>query len=340
MFFLKSVQPKRLKHLLTILPAVILLSSCSGVDQITPIQDGGTSVNVDDIDTPESLYAYSSSSTLSPNSYTYIVAQGGQAPYTYSLISGDATVNSSTGYVQIQGSGNITIRVQDSSGSTYQVQLNVSGETSAPVACVYLGSKTQMQSGAVESIIDLTSHSVLSKHVITGIGLRLHADSLAGIYSKVSVLNADGTIASNGAYSYATGDLGAPSTSGGTAKGEIYIDLPSGYFLTGLGFAPTSNGSNLQALKVYGAKVNASGSITDRVECLVDNQQVSGCWLSEINLTSKNYYNRYSEIKQQGASPMPLVSWGAKVTSGRIESVNAAGKSITASTTADGSCGQ
>jgi hypothetical protein len=305
-------------------------AACSGTDQIAPFAADG---ELSDDDYTANLYAYSDATSLTVGGYTYVRASGGTSPYSYTLTAGDGSVNSSSGYLQAFSEGTIGVRVVDASGTTYQVSINVTADTTTNVgtACVYLGSKTQMESGTTESRIDLPSHVELSKQVIVGIGARLDADSLAGIYAKVAKLNANGTIStnSNEVFTYKTGNLGT------TSKGEIYIDLPAGYYLTGIGIAADSTGANVEALKLFGAKINSTAIVEGTIECLVD-KDVRSCTTGSGSMVSKTYYSRYNEYRS--ASNKPIVTWGAAFSLAKIVSRDIATKTITASTTDTALC--
>jgi hypothetical protein len=311
------------------LALLALATGCSGTDEVAPFVADGT---LDESDYVANLYAYSSSSTLGVGEYSYITASGGSRPYTYSLIQGDASVNSSSGYLQVFSAGNVTVRVQDSTGATYEVQVTVTTTTTETgTACVYLGDKTQQESGTTEARIDLPAHIQLSRQVIVGLGARLEGDSLMGIFTKVAKLNADGSIstAANEIFTYRTGDLGS------TSKGEIYIDLPAGYYLTGIGMASDASGNNLEALKLFGARINSTANVTATIECIVD-KDVRFCTTATGSVASKTYFSRYNEYRS--AQNKPIVTWGATITGSKVVSRNIATKTITASTTDTGLC--
>lgn len=311
--------------------SIFALSACSGPDQITPLSGSDAPVDLDGDEDVADLYAYAGSTTLTTNSFTYMYAQGGTSPYTYSLVSGDATVNASSGYVQVFTAGTVSIRVQDAAGATFPVSITVSGTSTSSASCVYLGNKSILAGNTVEARIDLGAYAYLSRHVINGLGVRLQNDNLAGIYAKVSKLNADGSISTSDAYAYKTGDLGS------TTKGEIYIDLPAGYFLIGVGLAPNSNGSNLEALRLFGAKVDATGAVTGTVQCYVDSTSRT-CTASNVNLSGKSYWPRY--LESRSANNAPLVTWGARITSATVGAYDMAAKTIATSTTDTGLCPQ
>ncbi|HVJ64568.1 MAG TPA: hypothetical protein VM901_04880 [Bdellovibrionota bacterium] len=308
---------------------ISLLAACSANDQVTPYAgDDGT---VDDDDYTASLYAYPSASTVSVGGYTYIYAQGGTSPYTYSVSAGEASINASSGYLQVSGEGTITVLVRDSAGGTYNVTVYTETETGTGDACVYLGAKTERDSGSAEARIDLPTHAVLLEHVIVGLGARLDKDSLVGLYVKTAKLNADGSISTSNIYNYKTGDLGT------TTKGEIYVDLPAGYYLTGVGVASDEAGNNLAALKLYGAKTNVSAGQAGTVECLVD-KEVQKCSVSSLSVSGKTYYSRYNEYR--ASFNTPVVTYGFALGSAKVTSRNIATKTITTSTTDSNLCPQ
>lgn len=333
-----SVNNQRFLFNLTLAASgILLLSACSNSkNSITPLSASTatdtSSTATSTTSTSSALYAYASNTTLAANSYTYVYAQGGTSPYTYSIASGDAVVNSTSGYVTVNSTGNVVVQVKDAAGATYQVQLNVGTSTTGNgTSCVYLSTPTQQAVSPAQSQIDLQAYSYMAKHVIVGLGLRIDSQSLVGIYSKVAKLNGDGTISTTDGYIYKTGNLGT------TTKGEIYIDLPAGYYLTGVGFAANASGTDVEALKLYGDKVDSTGTVTSSVQCAVD-QYAQLCTAGNIDLTSKSYYSRYSEFRY--GSNKPVVTWGAWMNNYVVGGVNLATKTITPSTMSSGLCPQ
>ena len=80
--------------------------------------DSGDDSPVFSIVTPPSI--------ISPDSNITIEAEGGSEPYTFSVLSGPATINASSGLLQPDFGGNVVVQVTDADGEMENITINVS----------------------------------------------------------------------------------------------------------------------------------------------------------------------------------------------------------------------
>lgn len=122
---------------LSILALSILLFSCDKmisdfVGSVGKINGGGFSPNTDvtlpETNTPAQLSLSSSNSNLSLLKPQSLVPTGGTPPYTFSVISGIGTVDSS-GIIKSDRKGNLRVQVTDSLGATATLDLAVGDNT-------------------------------------------------------------------------------------------------------------------------------------------------------------------------------------------------------------------
>ncbi len=303
-------------------------SACGGPSVDSAAQDQLDPADDDQDISSNELSLNATSTLIAVGTTTQFQAVGGTAPYTYSLVIGAGNINSSTGLYTSSQAGTVTIRVTDANGDRAQKSITVfvASEEDDTEPCVYVSQKIQKTTGITEASIDLSRHASLQNYVITGLGVRLSNDNLVGIYAKVSKLLADGSIATTGSYAYTNGNMGT------TGRGELYLELPAGYFVTGVGLAPTWDGQHTNAIKLYGSKIASDGSVSRTIECLLESS--GGSCGTTVAVTGKPWLSRYVEF--QGNSDQPLVAIGAAVTNARITSTSIGVANISLDTSAEG----
>lgn len=156
--------------------------------------------------------------------------------------------------------------------------------------CSLLGKSTVLKSAAIDIHADISGRSEVSNHGIVGIGVRIANGSGRGLYLKVAPLLSTGVADSGSTYSYRSGDLGKSNA----ARGEMYLELPLGYFAYGVGIGSDLSGEHVEVLKLYGAKLNANGTVTSTIQCLMDLYGAQGC--ASVKKIHDSYKKRYQEF--------------------------------------------
>ncbi len=246
---------------------------------------------------------------------------GGKAPFTLELISGDGAINTSTNVFTAGSSeSTVNVRVTDANGDVadHYFYVVTGDNTTSNGTCVAAAEAVVTQhSTGLEVLVDSRTFN-RPDQIITGVGLRAYSNTMYGMYIKTEKLNTNGTVVETPAYALTNGNLG------GTAKGELYVEAPAGYYVYGVGAASDALGDDIDAVKIYVAKVNAQALDFDTKECLIT---VSGGVQCDTTVAvPSNMTGRYFEFV--GRSNKPLVTLGSAINGGKVDRMAAASTAL------------
>jgi|GEM_PF-7116507 len=304
--------------------SLILLSACGGQPAAT--RSGSNSFEPD---SGNNLITLTSSAAddynIALGAAIQLYVEGGSAPYTYSIISGSGSVNSSTGVFTASSSvtGSVAIRVTDAKGSKDTLYLyvgsniNDGGETAR---CLARSAPATVKADSVEAFADSTLHPELAEQVVVGMGFRFLNNEAVGIYLKTHELDLENAaVDTANSYSFRHGDFTETSI-----QGEIYVQAPAGYYVYGFGSASNSNGQDVSLIKIYVAKPNSNTESFDLKECFVTPTD-SGC--HNTVTPSASLLTRYSEYK--GTPAEALLAIGLSVNSNKVDKIAAKATELT-----------
>jgi hypothetical protein len=140
-------------------------------------------------------------------------------------------------------------------------------------------------------------------HVITGIGAHFRDNNVAGLFIKSRELKRDGTLNMSSFAERSAGDISAGS------RGELFVELPANYFVSGFGMSPNSRGTDIDFLLIRGARLSRFGGIDSIIECAAREGFGSVC-ASRVGVPGE-YWGQYEEW--QSVTFSPLVGFGARV---------------------------
>ncbi len=331
--------------------AAVFLGACSETPRSSSSSQRSTNANTNNSNNSNSnsnnfsipLDLFPSNTTVTVNSSVIFTGTGGTPPYSYSVITGEGNIDPSSGAFSTgSNSGYSTIQISDSNGQTASYSIFVS-EPASPtvvdggspisnlsnVSCLKLDTpQVSRYDNGIQRWLDATQHSVLDQHVIVGLGLRVYDENVAGIYTRMSKMDSNtGTIDNTTSYSHKVGDLNP------TARGEVYVEVPDDYYIYGFGVALDNFAEDATLIKVWGAKIDQSGNVNGRVQCLVDNSGNSGC--ASVANVSSQYQSSFRY--HSGNERMPIVGLGMGVVNNRVSAFWIKNMSITSYTTT-GSC--
>jgi len=141
------------------------------------------------------------------------------------------------------------------------------------------------------------------RHVATGLGAHFRENNVAGLFLRSRELKRDGTLNMSAAQDQVAGEIN-PGT-----RGELFVELPANYFVTGFGMSPNSRGTDVDFLLIRGAKLSRFGGIENMIECAAREGYGSVC-APRIGVPSQ-YWGQYEEW--QSATFSPLAGFGARV---------------------------
>jgi hypothetical protein len=141
------------------------------------------------------------------------------------------------------------------------------------------------------------------RHVTTGIGAHFRDNNVAGLFLRSRELKPDGTLNMGSSTDRTSGEIN-PGT-----RGELFVELPAQYFVTGFGMSPNSRGTDIDFLLIRGAKLSRYGGIESVIECAAREGYGSIC-APRIGVPNQ-YWGQYEEW--QSASYSPLAGFGARV---------------------------